>query len=172
MDKNNKNKRIALILAGALILAALILLAKCSHGAQMPVKDKQSVIVPEGGVVLTDEPKTSSAERGVEIPGIECLEINADTAQAQLDLYNPVSNRDAYYLSFELILLSSEKPETLYLSPLLAPGESVGGITLSHSLAPGEYDALIKVQPYQMDADRTMTNNAELKIKLTVRRGV
>lgn len=45
---------------------------------------------------------------------------------------------------------------------LIQPGESALKLSLSKALEPGEYEAVVLVQPYRM-ADGSATNNAEIE---------
>ena len=108
---------------------------------------------------------------GVSIPGFGRLTIPANTEKlVGVNLYNPIENEGWYYLTFKLCLLdkNGEVSEVLYESQLVPPGLYLQDITISRSLAKGEYDAMMHVQPYRID-DLSPTYNADLKMILVVR---
>lgn len=112
----------------------------------------------------------SVAERDVAISGRKSMIIPANKKEITVDFYNPKENEGAYYLTFELRLCddSASGYEVLYTSGLIEPGKSVDRIELSRALKKGEYDAIIHIQPYRMNKDKTLTNNADIKISLVV----
>lgn len=113
---------------------------------------------------------TGSFEQGVVIAGWESMTFSSNTKEESVDFFNPEANAHLYYLTFELRLYQDDKQgyEVLYTSNLVEPGKSIRHITLSRTLEKGVYDAVVHVQPYRMDATKTLTNNADIKIKLIV----
>lgn len=105
------------------------------------------------------------------IIGREALTISADTKEAAVDFVNPEENAQLYYLTFELRLYNDngQDYEVLYTSGLVEPGKRIGSVTLSRELEKGVYNAVVHVQPYRMNEERTPTNNADMKMKLIVR---
>ena len=123
------------------------------------------VVDPNAGEYV--EPKQAP---GVSIPGFGLLTIRSNTPYIKnIDLYNPPENDGWYYLTFKLSLVNEDGvvSETLYESQLVPPGLYLQDITLSHGLAPGEYDAVMHVQPYRID-DLSPTNNANLRMTIIV----
>ena len=107
---------------------------------------------------------------GVTIPGFGSMTIPANTKELKgINLHNPTKNEGWYYLTFKLCLLDKNGAvsEVLYESQLVPPGKYIQDITLSRGLAKGEYNAVMKVQPYRI-ADKSPTNNANLKMKIIV----
>lgn len=129
----------------------------------------------QGAVLIVDpnageyvEPERAP---GVTIPGFGSMTIPANTKELKgIDLYNPIENEGWYYLTFRLCLLdeNEQASEVLYTSQLVPPGKYIQDITLSRGLTPGEYDAVMQVQPYRI-ADKSQTNNAELKLLIIVK---
>lgn len=112
-----------------------------------------------------------TAAPGVAIPGFGSMTIPANTKEViGINLYNPEENDGWYYLTFKLSLLDENEQvsETLYESQLVPPGLYLQDITLSRGLAPGEYEAVMHVQPYRV-ADMSPTNNANLRLTIIVR---
>lgn len=109
--------------------------------------------------------------KAVAIPGWESITIGANTKRATVEFYNPEANMDMFYLTFELRLLNDndENYEVLYKSDFIKPGEKIQEIELSRKLDVGEYSAIVYAQPYRMNAEKTPTNNAEMKVKLIVK---
>ena len=123
------------------------------------------MIDPNAGEYVEPEPTP-----GVTIPGFGTLTIPANTKELKgINLYNPEKNDGLYYLTFRMSLLdeTGEVSETLYESQLVPPGLYLQDITLSRGLAPGEYNAVMHVQPYRI-ADQSPTNNADLKFTIVV----
>jgi flagellar basal body-associated protein FliL len=165
-----------------ILLAALLVVAIAVGGAAIGMTlANRTVETPQvaasGGVGLTVDPNagayvaaaaSETPTQGVAIPGWGSITIPADQTDIIVDFYNPEANEDLYYLTFELRLLddSEQGYEVLYTSGLVEPGLHLQQISLSRSLAAGEYDAVIHVQPYRMDEDRTPTNNADMKTQL------
>ena len=173
---------IRLLLLIALILGIVIgvlFLRKSRHGGgtvgTIDPGEKSS-----GGVALVIDPnaenapsypKDNTAEQGVAISGWEAIIIPANKQQATVDFYNPKENADLYYLSFELRLYNDGEQdyEVLYESKLVEPGKHIDRITLSRGLERGVYEAVVHVQPYRMNEEKTLTNNADIRIKLIVK---
>ena len=130
-----------------------------------------------GGVKLvvdsnagTEQPGNTVLEQGVVITGRDSMTFSANTKEETVDFINPEENAQMYYLTFELRLYSGsgEDYEVLYTSGLVEPGKRIHSITLSRALEKGVYDAVIHVQPYRMNEQKTLTNNADMKIRLIV----
>lgn len=135
---------------------------------------------PGSGVELVIDPSAENAptkgdapslEEGVVVTGRESLTLSAGTKEADVDFYNPLENGQRYYLTFELRLCvdGGQEYEVLYTSGLVEPGRHIYHITLSRELEKGEYEAVIHVQPYRMDEERTMTNNVDMRVRLFVK---
>ena len=124
------------------------------------------VVDPNAGEYVKPTPAP-----GVAIPGFGSVMIPANTKELiGINLYNPIENEGWYYLTFKLYLLDENGAvsEILYESQLVPPGLYLQDITLSHGLNPGEYDAVMHVQPYRI-ADKSPTNNADLRLKIIVK---
>lgn len=107
---------------------------------------------------------------GIAIPGFDKMKIPANTRElVGINLYNPKANEGKYYLTYKLCLLDNkgEVSEVLYESQLIPPNNVINDITLSHGLAEGEYDAVMKVQPYRI-MDNSPTNCADLSLTIIV----
>ncbi len=116
-----------------------------------------------------NSPENFNEEHGVAVSGINVMTIRADTEYVSTDLYNPKENYGYYFMTFELRICTSEtEQETLYTSGLVEPGKHIYNITLSHSLEKGVYNAVLHIQPYRMDREKTPTNNADIKFRLVV----
>ena len=124
------------------------------------------VVDPNAGEYVEPTPAP-----GVTIPGFGSMTIRANTKDIiGINLYNPIENEDWYYLTFKLCLLdeNGKVSDTLYESQLVPPGLYLQDITLSRGLPVGEYDAVMKVQPYRI-ADKSPTNNADLRMTIIVK---
>ena len=117
---------------------------------------------PYSGAFVQPE-KTAADEEstgGIAIPGWGSIRIQAGEKMVDVNLENPIDNEGKYYLSFSVYLKSQDKP--LAETGLIQPGESALKLELNQALEPGEYEAVVLVQPYRM-ADGSATNNAEIE---------
>ena len=102
----------------------------------------------------------------ISIPGWSGIKLPANSKTAQVSLHNPIENAEYYDLSFSLSFADTD--ETIFTTGLVRPGEKCSQVSLERELEPGEYNAILFVQPYLLDATHTPTNNAALKILLIV----
>lgn len=185
-EKEKKNSKakwsvllLLLILLALGITIVIMLILKGKHGGNMEQPTAPSGNL-SGGVGLVIDPNAekgtsheneSAEEQGVAISGRESMTIPADKKEIEVDFYNPEENAELYYLTFELRLYNNSEQdyEVLYTSGLVEPGKHINRITLSHGLEEGVYEAVIHVQPYRMNEERTLTNNADIKIELIVK---
>ena len=165
-----------LILLG--IAASIILIQKGRCGksrAELPAPTENT----GGGIGLVIDTNAENRQpdeygdisnQGVVIAGWESITISANKKEAGVDFFNPEENAKLYYLTFELRLYSnsSQNYEILYTSGLVEPGKHINRITLSRELEKGVYDAVVHVQPYRINKEKTLTNNADMRIKLIV----
>lgn len=168
--ENKKTKEKILILIILLLLLIILLLIffwkkpkNASGGIGLEI-DKNA------GEYVAPANQENVDSKNVAIPGWGSLKIPANKTEVTVDFYNPDENKDLYYLTFELRLPNDSEQgyEVLYKSDLVEPGLHIQNITLSKSLKKGTYDAVIHVQPYRMDKDKTATNNADMQTKLIV----
>ena len=120
---------------------------------------------PYSGAFVQPEKAEKDAEStsGIAIPGWGSIRIKAGEKLVDVNLENPIDNEGKYYLSFSVYLKVEDK--ALAETGLIQPGESALKLALSKALEPGEYDAIVLVQPYRM-ADGSATNNAEIETTL------
>lgn len=141
------------------------------HG-QQGKKNKESVEKPEIDPSAGEyQPpiRSTTAIQGVAIPGWGQIYMNEGKTGVEVDFYNPEENDGRYYLSFELRLPEMDGSyEILYKSGLVKPGLHIQHIELSRPMDAGTYEAVLHVQPYRMDEDKTPTNNADMKTSLIV----
>ncbi len=177
---DNRNKfyviLLILILFMLCVITILMLIPKgnCCMGALSKLYQNGNV---GGGVDLKIESNGDSVtsgesgdnEQGVAISGITSITLPKNEKQVYVDFCNPEKNKDLYYQTFELRLVCDGGYETLYTSGLVEPGEHIRHITLSRTLESGEYQAVVHVQPYRMNEERTPTNNVDIKTALIVK---
>lgn len=178
-QKRNRRRKalvIALAAAAVLLLAAacwgIAGAAKRTQPAEIeatiapsiaPTQTPQLEIDPNAGAQITPTP--APQEPGVAIPGWGSMTIPAGVTEVATSMQNPEANDGWYYLTFELRL--KETDEVLFTTGLIPPGQYCNKVTLSRALEPGEYAAVIHVQPYRI-ADLTPTNNADMETTLIV----
>ena len=160
-EKILKYSMIGLILLAIIIALTIILWPKApdtSSGMGLTVD-------PYSGTFVQPEKAEETAEStgGIAIPGWGSIHIQAGEKLVDVNLENPIDNEEKYYLSFSVYLKDQDKP--LAETGLIQPGESALKLSLSKALKPGEYEAVVLVQPYRM-ADGSATNNAEIETTL------
>lgn len=183
-----KSKKAATILTALLITAAATPVVLLNGGkTNTPTNDGKSSVsdsenpagqtptdsdlrIDENAGEYVEPTKAQQVSQGVSIPGWGSITIPADSAEIAVDFFNPEENKDLYYLTFELRLPddSEQGYEVLYTSGLVEPGLHIQKINLERTLESGNYNAVIHVQPYRMDENKTATNNADLKTELIV----
>ncbi len=169
--QRHKKTAFRMVLTALLAAAAVLVVSRCcfykNGSVDFTISPKRSVS-PAGGIKLTDS--AADTADGVAIPGFDSLSFPADRSEVSVDLFNPAENEGLYYLTFELRLEDDNGGyESLYTSGLVEPGERISAMTLSRPLERGEYNAVIRVQPYRMSSGMSVTNNADIKIKLSVK---
>ena len=120
-------------------------------------------IDPNAGALITPVPKPTAP--GVAIPGWGALTIPAGVTEVQTAIQNPKDNEGWYYLTFQLRL--KETNEVLFTTGLIPPGQYCNKVVFTRAMEPGEYDAIVREQPYRI-SDQSPTNNADLAITLIV----
>lgn len=129
------------------------------------------LIIDQNSEIYQTSESDGTEEQGVAISGRASITIPAGEREVTVDFYNPEENAQLYYLTFELRLYDDSKEgyEILYTSNLVEPGTHINRITLSRELEAGIYQAVIHVQPYRMNEEKTPTNNADMKTELIVK---
>ena len=157
-EKILKYSMIGIILLAVIVTLTVMLWPKApDNNAGMGL-----TVDPYSGSFVQPE-KTAAEEEstgGIAIPGWGSIHIQAGEKLVDVNLENPIDNEGKYYLSFSVYLKDQDKP--LAETGLIQPGESALKLSLSHPLEPGEYEAVVLVQPYRM-ADGSATNNAEIE---------
>ena len=157
-----KNTLLAVI-AVLLIVITVLLVKQMNPREEKPVG--QGIVIEASGDVAKGYVGTTLPE--ISIPGRTVLELPVGVTEAEVSLHNPEDNADYYDLSFTLII--KETGETVFTTGLIPPGYQCSRVTLTEALEKGEYDAILRVQPYLKDEAHTPVNNAELSILLIVK---
>ena len=157
-EKIFKYSLMGLILLAVIVSLTVILWPKApdtSAGMGLTVDPYSGAFVQPEKAVEDTEPTG-----GIAIPGWGSIHIQAGEKLVDVNLENPIDNEGKYYLSFSVYLKGQDEP--LAETGLIQPGESALKLELSKALEPGEYEAVVLVQPYRM-ADGSATNNAEIE---------
>ena len=134
----------------AFILCVLLLLPIVWHSnSTIPDKDNNTASL--------NEPEQIEQIENIILPGFDYLDIN----KPGRILCNMNEN---FYLQFNIILKDTE--EIIYSSGLVEYNSYINNITLTKEIEEGEYEALIFIQPYDLEGNKT--NSALLEIKLKV----
>ena len=175
MSKRKSPRRKALrivlaVLAAVLIVAATVVVTL--HFAGMGNKPAPTPTEPTHAQLVVDpnagdkiEATPAPQEPGVAIPGWSRMTVPAGVIEVSTSMPNPEANAGNYYITFELRL--KDTGEVLFTTGLIPPGQYCNAVTLSRALEPGEYPAIVRVQPYRM-SDQSPTNNADMETLLIV----
>ena len=136
-----------------------------------PTETPMLQIDPNAGALITPTP--APVQPGIAIPGWGSITLPAGVTEASTALQNPEANEDWYYLTFEMRLPTTDEAtgeegyEVLFTTGLIPPGQYCNKVTLNRPLEPGEYKAVVHVQPYTIE-NMTPTNNADMETVLIV----
>lgn len=136
-----------------------------------PTETPMLQIDPNAGALITPTP--APVQPGIAIPGWGSITLPAGVTEASTALQNPEANEGWYYLTFEMRLptvdeaTGEEGYEVLFTTGLIPPGQYCNKVTLNRPLEPGEYKAVVHVQPYTIE-NMTPTNNADMETVLIV----
>lgn len=160
-------KKIKLVVIGIIILTVCISLTVLLLNGKVNNEENNIVETNKNSVSVNGQNNT----KNVAIVGIRSLIINANTKDIKINLKNPIENEGLYYQTFEIRLLNANEEgyEVLYKSDMIKPGEEINEIMLSRGLSQGEYDAILYVQPYHMNEQKTPTSDAKIKFKIVVK---
>ena len=152
-----------------LLIGGLILYRNRAENAEQAAANQAAAtalpaIDEAAGEYVAPTPAPDDGSGGIAIPGWGMIEIPAGQTEVAVDFPNPVQNAERYYLTFQLML--KDTGEVLYQSGLVPPGKVIQAITLSRPLEAGTYAAVVRVQPYRMDEEKTPTNNADMETEL------
>lgn len=171
-EKENKGitlKRshlIAAVIVGVVLMAGGIILGlNWQNWFGGKPDTSQAEIDPGAKDYEGSKPKDEGgASKGIAIPGYPSIGLPANTKDVQVALLNPEGN--PCYFTFEIVLKDGN--ESLYTSKLVPPGKAVTDITLSRELAPGDYDATIKISTSSL-TDQSPMNGANVETVLIVK---
>ena len=168
--KEKKNILVPILVFIIIILLALLCFKSCGVEDGV-VSDNKFDLQVDPNATDTPTYDVGVSEGEIAIPGGGSITIPANKTDVIVDFFNPIENKDMYYLTFELCLVddSEQGYEVLYTSGLCEPGSHIQNITLSRPMERGRYEAFIHVQPYTMDESHTKTNNANMKTELVVK---
>lgn len=134
----------------AFVLAVLLLLPLIRH-SNSTIPDK------ENSTSSLNEKEENKQIESIILPGFDYLDINNPGRM----LCNMNEN---FYLQFNIVLKDTE--ELIYSSGLVEYNSYINNITLIKEIEEGEYEALVFIQPYNKEGNKT--NSALLEIKLKV----
>ena len=119
-----------------------------------------------GAVALAETTKTTEVYYTIEPSEAYTVTIPAGVTEVQTSMQNPEANEGWYYLTFQLRLKDTN--EVIFTTGLIPPGQYCNKVTHTRALEPGEYAAIIHVQPYRI-SDQSPTNNADMETVLIVK---
>jgi len=121
---------------------------------------------PYAGSYIDADFEVDQKSGGIAIPGWSSIHVEANKTLVDVNLTNPEDNIGKYDMVFSLYLTGEEK--ALAETGLIPAGKSALKLELGHELSPGEYPAVIHVQPYRV-SDGSATNNANVETMLIVK---
>ena len=142
---------------------------RITFGAPTPPPDAGSLERDPNATSDAPAPKQTQEtdQKDVSMMGFRTLKIAANTTQVDVDFYNPPSNEGEYLMTFELLFpTEGGSYESVYSSGLVAAGEHIRNITLSHPVGQGKIDnCILRIQPYYA-ASKAPANSAEVVFTL------
>lgn len=169
------NRKLLLVIAAIVVLLLALVLVFWLSGSSPSQTPEQATstptvtitpqlaIDPNAGDLITPTP--APQEPGVAIPGWGSMTMPAGVTEVATSMQNPEANEGWYYLTFELRLKDTD--EVIFTTGLIPPGQYCNKVTLTRALEPGEYAAVVHVQPYRI-SDLSPTNNADMETVLIV----
>ncbi len=153
--KAMKTTGIVLTTAGATILVCLLFFRFFGNSFL------SDTIEFEADQTIAENTSSDTADY-ISVPGFESLTIDADSTDAEVDLYNP-DNNECY---FEISIILPDTGEELYKSKYISPGQHLYSIELNTKLEKGEYDAVLHYSTYSLE-DYSPLNGANIPFTLT-----
>ena len=150
----NKKTILRIVLAAVLALA-LVAAGYFLAGHQNRQDPGTAFVFEQEQVRQTEAP---SVTRGIRIPGYSVIPIPADTADVEVDLFNPEDNEVYFQISF--YLKGDPEDELLYESKLLKPGQHIYEITLNRGLPAGDHPITIQYATFTTDGEFSPRNGA------------
>ena len=146
------------------IVGQIFYLFNSRSNPDLPIAwNQRQLTIDENARPLGPGPLPEVSQQSIKIPGFAVLRIPSDVVEVSMVLANPEENNCNFI--YEIVL--NENNESLYASQMVEPGKAIQTVTLSRSLAAGEYSALVKVRTFSRDS-LTELNGANLKTTLIV----
>lgn len=152
-----KKKKYLLLLLLLLLIGVAIYFILCSK-SDLPILDTDENAVSWEGNQNLDTPNQHNGQ--IEIPGFQSLVFKSNQTEQKVNFYNPESNSCLF-----LMTLYADDTE-LWQSGYISPGNGYYDITLSDTLAIGNYDGSLLIQCYREDG--TTLNSAKVNFDLYV----
>jgi len=157
-------KKLSCVIIAVLVAIILLLLALLIKPGQKDADGKG--VTFELNAENGEQVYAGTTLPDISIPGWTAIRLPSGSLSADVSLHNPQANEGYYALCFTLKL--ADTGEMIFTTGSIDPGYKCSRVTLNRELEPGEYDAILFVQPYLLDESETPTNNAELEILLIV----
>ena len=141
------------ILTRTLIIAFILTVTVSSIIiTQSRIKAAQAAMAEAAALSLLEEPEPieqpEEISNDIFIPGRKSISYNIADGTCDFDFTNPQENNCYLCVS----ITRNDTSETLYTSPLISPGNSIGDVILFPEInAPGTYDAMLKVDAYEIE---------------------
>lgn len=163
--KNKTGKSVLLVLAAViLVVGGLVVGSRWNRWfGKPPVTAK----LDEGAEAYTGKKETYAGDKNtdtIDIPGFDSMNIQADTKEQRVNLYNPEQNTCYFKLSIYL-----NDGTLLWESKLIEPGQVIYDLTLNQTLSAGEYETCtLKYECFTMDDEQKPLNGSEVKFTMNV----
>lgn len=144
-----------------LLILLIILLYSCSVKAPKPVVEPPEIETAE---LVDHEVEREKIETPhIDIPVIQSFTVSK--SQPYIDLYNPETNADKYYLQYTFTLVDEEEP--FYQSKLVEGGYKFS-VDIGNLLDVGEYRAYIATSTYEYNTYEPKSGDVhEISITIT-----
>lgn len=150
-------KKYLLLLLLLLLTSVAIYFILSSKSDSPPLDTDENAVSWEGNQDL-DTPNQHNGQ--IEIPGFQSLVFQANQLEQKVNFFNPESNSCLFLMTFY-----ADGAE-LWHSGYISPGNGYYDITLSDTLAAGNYDGSLLIQCYKENG--TTLNSAKVNFDLYV----
>ena len=163
--RNKTRKAVLLVLAAViLVVGGLVVGSRLDKWFGKPPVTAE---VAEGTEDYIGKKETYAGDKNtdtIDIPGFDSMNIQADTREQRVNLYNPEQNTCYFKLSIYL-----NDGTLLWESKLIEPGQAIYELTLNQTLSAGEYETCtLKYECFTMDDWQKPLNGSEVKFTMNV----
>lgn len=163
--RNKTGKAVLLVLTAVILVGGGLFIGRLwpQWFGKPPVTAK----LDESAEAYTGKKETYTGEKNtdtIDIPGFDSMNLQADTKEQRVNLYNPEQNTCYFKISIYL-----KDGTQLWESELIEPGQAIYELTLNQTLSTGAYEACtLKYECFTMDDWQKPLNGSEVKFTMNV----